>query len=279
MALGDIPTTLAIEAAPVERLLFERYEYKYWVPKAVAMSAVRFAAPYLAPDVYGDAAGGACQRNTSLYLDSPRLDFYNAHLESEPDRLKLRIRRYGSPVRGSAFFEIKRKVKSVIVKKRAKVPAELVAEILAGHAQMPLLPSQSDHEHLEAFLYLQTIYRAEPLVLITCIREAYMARDRYEDVRFTVDSEIAYQPARGASFDLPEQSWTRIDGTRQHGDDGGRVLIEMKFSGTAPLWMQELVERLGMWRGAYSKYVSAVAFETGDRYHADDFGLISTTGV
>jgi hypothetical protein len=263
-------------AAAPPRLFFERYEYKYWVTPEIAARVVAFAAPYVEPDVQGASAH---QRNTSLYLDTPDLGFYRAHVEGQPDRLKLRVRRYGTPAAGPAFFELKRKVKSVIVKKRATVPAAHVDDVLAGRAGLPPLARDADRRNLEAFLYEQIVHRAEPRFLVTCVREAYRSRDAALDVRLTVDSEIAYRRARGAAFDGDEAGWTPIGGEREHGATGRRVMLELKFSGVAPAWMDEAAQALGLERGAYSKYVAAVNADAGAALRADALGRAATGGA
>lgn len=58
--------------------------------------------------------------------------FLDLHTQKAPDRSKLRIRAYGSPPSGPAFFEVKRKVKRVTFKDRAVVPMEALPALLNG---------------------------------------------------------------------------------------------------------------------------------------------------
>lgn len=244
---------------PVSTSRFERFEYKYWVPDAVAVEAVRLAAPYLRRDSNA-GEDDPVQVNTSLYLEGPDFESYTRHIDSAYDRFKLRVRAYGpdpehAPV---VFFEVKRKVGSVIVKGRARVPGEAMRPLLSG--AWTELPHTSGRErgYLEEFLRLQITHRYQPLVLIRCTREAFAAADPLEDVRLTIDRDLSYQPAQGPDFAHDPHGWIALDTTREHGNSGRNVIVEMKFCQAAPLWMHEVVERLGMFRIAFSKYIAAV---------------------
>lgn len=240
-----------------QETFFERFEYKYWVTHEMAEELLRITASYLRCDDW--APGG--QHNTSLYLDSPDFDFAKMHTESAPDRVKLRVRAYGDPPAGSAFFEIKRKVKAVILKRRAIVPLDQMARVITC-LEIPHLKTPEEEQTLSQFLYLTLVHRAEPKILVTCRREAYASIDKSEGVRLTLDRNICYQPTRELSLVGAPNSWVPLCGMSS-AQPGATTLIEIKFRGTAPFWMQEVVQRLGLVRCNYSKYVSAVACEEG----------------
>ena len=256
----------------IVRTSFERFELKYWLPESVAQGVLAFASRYLVPDIFGNQTS-AIQRNTSLYCDTPGFRFFENHMSDQLDRFKLRIRRYGEPASGPAFFEVKRKVKNIIVKKRVMVPASKMTELLDGtYRELPAL-SAADRPNLESFLYLLMIHRARPAVLITCNREALKSPEPLEDVRLTIDREIAYQPWTSSEWGFDPCGWIPIDGPLQHGEEGRRVLLELKFCDAAPAWMDELVGRLQGGREAYSKYCSAVFHETEERYYGAEWAL------
>jgi hypothetical protein len=236
---------------------FERFEYKYWVTHDQLDKLMRMAAPFLRFDEW--SAGG--QQNTSLYLDSPEFEFAKLHLESALDRVKLRVRAYGNPPSGDAFFEIKRKVKDVIFKRRAIVPLMHMQHILSS-LTIPRLQHLEEEQTLSQFLYLMMVHRAEPKVLVTCRRAAYTSADVSEGLRLTVDRDICYQPARDVSLSGDRRSWIRLCGVGSYQPDA-TLLVEIKFRGAAPLWIQEIVQRLGLRRCNFSKYVAAVSREEG----------------
>lgn len=243
----------------------QRFEMKYWVPERLTSTIVNFGKAYLRVDPHHDENG--LQRNTSLYLETSGLDFYQAHIDSAPDRAKLRIRVYGEKPEGLAFFEFKRKVRQVIVKRRSSVPIESVPSVLAGdYDALPELTKPEYRKNLEAFLYYMTIYRAEPAFLVTCVREAYTSPHE-DDVRLTIDRHVAYQRAQGASFKWRDRDWVRLTAPPTAGTEL-MSLVEMKFRGVAPFWMRDLVQLLKLERIAFSKYVSSVSRELEERPNA-----------
>lgn len=257
------PAAPAKGGAPPIKTGFERFEFKYWVPDDVARDVIAFSSPYMLADAHAEAGAGQC--NTSLYFDTHDLSFARQHLDQSPNRYKLRIRRYNDPPTGPGFFEIKRKVKWVILKKRAVVPWEHADSVLSGsYDKLPKLKSHSELEALQAFLYYMTVFGAEPKVYIRAYREAYAAIDPMDDVRITVDRSIMYQPADDWHFQLSDRKWTPIDRSGEHGEPGRRVMLELKFRGTAPVWMSDLTQQLALWRVGYSKCISALLREVRD---------------
>lgn len=254
--------------------VFERFEFKYWVTDAVAHEVADFIRPYLVPDVY---AGRVVQRNTSLYLDNDALDFWHCHVDDAPDRFKLRVRMYGDPPEGPAFFEVKRKIKNVIVKRRVRVAHDDVKPLLDGTwTKLPSLRAD-DLRTLESFLYLMAVHRASPKVAVACEREAYRAANAEEDTRLTIDRDIVYQPYGLADFDsVSKKEGLAIDTEREHTYAGHRVMLELKFRNAAPEWMRDLSSRLSLWRAGYSKYVSAVRHEHFERYRTLDHSQVPT---
>lgn len=236
---------------------FMRFEFKYWVTDSIAEQLMRLAAPYLVCDDW--APGG--QRNTSLYLDSEDLDLVQLHIESAPDRVKLRIRAYGDPPQDPAFIEIKRKIKAVNTKRRIDVPLAVVPELLGPGANSAWqFKTAAERETFEHFLYLRLTFKAEPKVLVTCRREAYTSVDPDEGLRLTLDRDVCYQQARGYCLQGDPRAWTPLCGLGNY-QACAPTLVEVKFAGTAPLWLADAVQRLGLIRCSYSKYISAMTFE------------------
>ncbi len=250
------PRALAKSKAQDVKTTFERFEVKYWLPEPVAALFVEFAKPYLAASPFN--AAGSFQRNTSLYLDTPTFKFFHDHIEGIPSRIKLRVRGYGDPPRGLAFFEVKRKVKTVTLKTRATLPISRVRDVLRGRAD-PRECKAHERAHLGTFVSLARFHRAEPVVVIGAYREAFASRLPGEEVRVTLDREIAYQRPRGWELTCDPKLWRPITPIGRRRSAGlGWALLELKFLGTPPVWMGEIVSRFGLQREAFSKYTSAI---------------------
>lgn len=249
-------TRLAVAGQP-QRVVREanRFEFKYWVPGDRLEALRSLIRPHMVPDEQGGGSGG--QVNTSLYLDTPGLELFHDHIESAPNRFKLRVRMYGDVPSGQAFFEIKRKVKAVTVKQRAALEESWVERLLEGSLEMPSGLRSSTRANLEAFLCTQVLRGARPQLLVRCRREAWASRDAFEDVRLTLDRDIQARPQLRASLH-GEGLWEPLDRTAQHGLQGSHVLLELKFPRFAPQWMWDAVQQLSLSRVSYSKYVSGV---------------------
>jgi len=238
------------------RTAFERFELKYWVSERLAEQVLAFAKPYVSADRF--TLSRDSQRNTTLYLDTRGFRFCEDHVNLAPDRTKLRIRVYGTPLGKTAFFEVKRKVKTITVKDRFVLPRAEVANVLLRRPLQTCVADDSRRTY-EHFVFTMNVHRAVPKLYVACFREAFESRNCGEDVRLTVDRELVYQPALHDEFAPDERRWRNI----KDGEDPRTVLgrrkamLELKFDGAAPGWMVELVRFLNLQREAYSKYTTA----------------------
>src|SRR5207248_3941073 len=100
---------------------------------------------------YGDWSSDVC---SSDLLDTRGLMCFSNHIENVPSRWKLRVRAYGDPPAGAAFFEVKYKLKSIGLKKRATIPLFRAADVLQGRRPPTLVRAEERH-NLDAFIFLQ----------------------------------------------------------------------------------------------------------------------------
>jgi len=202
----------------------------------------------------------------NIYLDTPRLDLYTACVNDELDRFKLRIRWYGEEPKGPFFFEVKRKIRQVIIKDRAKISASDVRAILRGE---PLsLPDGPTRDHLMAFLD-----RVVRHGMIPCLFSRY-TREPYESIfgdyaRITFDREMCFQRAQGRGED--PRAWTYTDASWATGGMSRAGILELKFTREFPRWMADLVTEFELERVGYSKYVSAVHYRLDTQHGGRDF--------
>jgi len=255
-SVGRSPPKLATAAAPRIRTVFERFELKYWLTEPLARRVLAFAAPYLKRDPYSTTWDS--QRNTTLYLDTRGFQFCENHVNLSPDRTKLRIRVYGIPLGKIAFFEVKRKVRVITLKERFALPVPQVANVLARRP-VTCEVSKEAAPTLSDFVFQMCLHRAVPKVYVACHREAFESLIPGEDVRLTVDRNLVYQPAHSVNFEVDDRAWRDI----HEGDDTRpafgyrRCMLELKFNGSPPRWMTELVRHFNLQREAYSKYTTA----------------------
>jgi hypothetical protein len=275
-AEAPVPAVSALPPAMVAASTFvaprdpDRFELKYWIPDDLVATALDYGRPYLIHDPEISKRGLLHQCSTSLYLENADLVSFRTHTDGAPDRFKMRVRAYGDPPTGMAFFEIKRKLDSRGVKTRAAVPLDQVTAYLEGrYDQFPETMKPSARRNLQTFLYAQLSTQAQPFLLVRAFRESYCSADPREEVRMTFDRRICYQPARGATFDHDPNGWIAINGEVEHGQQGPHTLIEMKFAKLPPAWMKRVVEQLGLHRVSFSKYCAAVRSYLDEPYQAD----------
>jgi hypothetical protein len=237
----------------MEKLQFERFEYKYFVSQQIAEDMRVFLAPFLRLDPRCEENPGRTYAITNLYWDNPAMDLYWDHMHGSPDRFKLRIRTYGSEPDGPRFFEIKRKVRQVVVKSRAAVPSARYAAVLDGDATIPLPGEQQ--AYLEDFIGRTIRHGCAPLFLLRYDREAYESVFG-DDARATFDRGLCYQAASGPDPRGQARGWSYIDSPELMGSVPDPVLLELKFGPFVPAWMGEFVRHFELRRTQFSKYLS-----------------------
>src|SRR6266404_9701434 len=112
-----------------DRMQTQRFELKYLIPEATALLVRDFVRSYLAMDEFSVGRPNYSYPVHSLYLDSDDLKIYWRTVNGDKNRFKLRLRYYSDNPETPVFFEIKRRMKDVILKQRGGV----------RHSAVPLL--------------------------------------------------------------------------------------------------------------------------------------------
>ena len=105
----------------------------------------------------------------SLYLDSDDLQLCQESLRGHKNRFKLRIRSYTDEPDYPRFFEIKRRINTIINKSRARVMDRDLPTLLAGLC-LPPQNYTADIDSINQFqLYMKSI-QARPVMAIAIFR-------------------------------------------------------------------------------------------------------------
>lgn len=213
---------------------FKRFEKKYFLTPEQYRALAEGMEPYMKADQYGRYT--IC----NIYYDTDSFQLIRTSLESPVYKEKLRLRSYGVPTDGQpVFVEIKKKFDHVVYKRRAVMPCAQAVDYLAGAER----PGQEDQICHEIDWFLRT-YRPSPKVFIAYDRTALAGVDNSE-LRVTFDTNLRW---RDRDLDL------------RLGDQGspilsdGRILMEVKIPGTAPVWLARLLSRTGVFPTSFSKY-------------------------
>jgi hypothetical protein len=238
-----------------DRMLACRYELKYLVTEIEAAAMAKYIGPFLEPDRYSKLQRGGQYPIVSLYLDSPELRLCKETLQGVKNRFKLRIRSYTDEPEYPRFFEIKRRINRVIMKSRARVTDQDVPTLLRGRS-LPPQGYTTDEAALRQFQLYVVMINAGPMVLIRYMRQAWESTSENR-VRVTFDRQLCYKVTHEPYVRLGGSGWQQSDVTR------GIAILEIKFTGSYPVWLTRMVEDFNLEVTAVSKY--ATSMEQADR--------------
>jgi hypothetical protein len=231
-----------------------RYELKYAVNPETLDDMRAFLRPFCVLDDHASAEKAGFYTIDSLYFDDSRYRMYQDVEDGAPVRAKLRVRTYPDSPASVVKFEVKRRVKDLILKSSAVVPGQGWRQWLEERPRAPLSPRSE--AALQCFLRTAQAMGARPKMLVRYERQAFVgAVDN--NIRVTFDRGMQHQRMERYELEGVASSWTAMDDPDSIGAPGA-ILLELKFCGRAPIWMADLVRRYGLKRQGYSKYCSAV---------------------
>jgi hypothetical protein len=225
-----------------------RFEYKYYLSESKAAAVENFIQPYIHPDRYCKLQPTGSYPIVSLYLDSPDMKLCRESVVGKQNRFKLRIRGYSDDLAYPKFFEIKRRINTIIVKDRHRVFHRDVAKLLSG-GPLPEQYYSTEQEALKQFLYYQDFLHARPLVLVRYNRRAY-EDDSETRVRVTFDRQLSFKVTKKPEVVLGGSGWQMMP---LHG-----VILEIKFTSKFPAWLTRMVRCMEIQQQSFSKYVHCV---------------------
>ena len=189
----------------------------------------------------------------SIYFDTYKLDYYYEKRMGIKLRKKIRVRSYNTlsyykDQNPPVFLEVKRKTDNFISKNRSKVDWNDLEELLkTGDIERYVHGDGSNGAYDEAsrFLYHYKSRALQPTVLVTYEREAFFSKfDPY--FRVSLDKNI-----RSLAFPAVKDLFA-TEGLNQSFYD--YFVLEIKFTGAFPSWMNDILFRFKYTREAVSKY-------------------------
>ncbi|MDE7436633.1 MAG: polyphosphate polymerase domain-containing protein [Lachnospiraceae bacterium] len=229
--------------------VFKRYELKYMLTTEQKEQVVQAMEPYMSLDSYG--------RTTirNIYFDTDNYRLIRHSIEGVGYKEKLRIRSYGKADPDSTVFvELKKKYQSIVYKRRIAMPEETAMKWVLGESVCPE-KNQISQEIDYFFEYYETLH---PAVFLTYEREAFYAKDQ-SDFRVTFDDTIL---CRREDLSLESD----VYGTQLLPD--GMVLMELKCSGSIPMWLTHVLSKERIYKTSFSKYGTAYKMMILPQYYA-----------
>jgi len=234
----------------------ERREFKYLVSAEVADAVRRAIRPFCVLDRFAERQPDHRYTIESLYFDTPKWALFHANEIELLDRFKLRVRHYPGAASDRVFFEVKRRYHDIILKTRGAVPVDRWPQLLTNPwvSRDLIGPDPA----VERFVALVHTHHAAPVALVRYAREAWSSEvDDY--ARITFDTRIKSQHVERPSFDHDPRAWRANDDPETQGvAQDSAIVLELKFTANAPSWMSHLVQRLSLWRRAFSKYGTSI---------------------
>jgi hypothetical protein len=227
-----------------------RLEYKYLVPVELLPTLRKLILPYVELDYYASISGIGNYTVRTIYFDTSELKYFFDKIEGLEIRKKVRIRVYNNLNESSMLFlEIKRKKQNTIIKSRSKFNYKYLPELFTIKPDsLQIFRSLSDQEN---FLNLKTFYYhikkdiLHPVILIGYEREAYFHKFN-KTLRITLDLNLRSS--------LTNKLDVIYDETKNINCLHDQFVLEIKFFGGLPVWLNNIIAHLQLKRQAVSKY-------------------------
>jgi len=233
------------------KLHFQRFEFKYSLTADQATTIKKKIAPYIVTDRFARDTQHGAYEVRSLYYDSPGFYYYHEKMDGVKKRKKIRLRTYKNNGRLEpyVFFEIKRKYDAVILKDRFVMSLDDYRALLRDDDfyDTQAVRDKNRREIIEEFEWEAHVRSITPKMLVVYDREPYLGRYN-ANFRVTFDSNIRA---------------IENDNLFYSGDDffdvsGGATVMELKFTGTLPFYVYQVIKEFNLERWPYSKYCNAV---------------------
>lgn len=227
-----------------------RYEYKYLIPNEL-LSKIRIEVlRFMELDSFAGKQEGGQYTVRSIYYDTPQFTCYREKLEGLQHRNKYRIRGYDRKNRKSiAFLEIKRKHTSCISKNRAPLYyANIKKSLYNNNLNKYVISFSGNGDELkdgEKFLFHYRKKNLRPAVLVVYEREAFWGRFD-KSLRITFDKNLRSSIFPNLNELYNEDKLKKIMNKN--------FILEIKFYGTLPQWIQTFLSKYELKRKALSKY-------------------------
>ena len=248
-----------------------RYELKYLIPHSLALRVRAFVQQHLELDEFGVGMPNLSYPVHSLYLDSDDWKIYWRTLNGDKNRFKLRVRYYNESVKTPVFWEIKRRMKDVILKQRCGVKRPFAARVLNGQlpdrTEMIAPDNPEEQKAIQEFFRLQFDLGASGKMHVAYDREAYVSAHNNE-FRVTFDRNVRV----ATRFDqLLTTKMTKpfcCTGPGTNPDDV--VILELKFTERFPDWYRELVRAFNLMQAGAAKFAEGTLMYAGKDLPAKD---------
>jgi hypothetical protein len=225
--------------------VFNRYENKYMVDEKICVRLQARLSDYMKPDSYNKRF--ETYPICNIYYDTPDSHLIRASLMKPSYKEKLRLRSYGTPSAGSkVYVEIKKKFRGLVNKRRSALPLDEAYTFLAS-GKIPGARRGMNTQVLSEAAYILEQHTLVPQVYLSYERRAYFGTGQY-DLRISFDTNMIARRE-----DLLLESGIYGESLLP----SGKWLMEIKTSGSIPIWLCRTLSEFRVYPVSFSKYGTA----------------------
>ncbi|WP_096190312.1 polyphosphate polymerase domain-containing protein [Evansella halocellulosilytica] len=225
---------------------FSRYEIKYLIPFDTYEKLAELLEKRMVFDKYGNSEGK--YNIISLYFDSPDKKIYYETRNKNRFRQKLRLRIYNSAtVHDQAFFEIKKKYKKRVNKRRTSIKLRDAYAYIYDQVKTDQKIDVSNEQIFHEIDSFRSLYNLKPENIVSYDRQAFVGVAD-ADLRITFDYNLKCRNEDLRIENGPE-------GT--HFVDPNLVVLEVKVNHSVPLWLSKLLSELNCPKKSVSKFCTS----------------------
>lgn len=213
--------------------IFKRVEKKYILNEKDYNRVFNEVKNYIKPDKYPSYT--IC----NIYYDTDNNELIRTSIEKPKYKEKLRLRSYNIPnLESNVFLEIKKKHNKVVNKRRVSLP---LAEVY-NYMQTKELPENT--QIMKEIDYCFNLYDLKPALFLAYDRTAYTG---IEDTNFRLTFDTNIRSRR-------EKMNLELGDHGEHLFDETLYIMEVKALGAMPMWLVQILSKLKIYPGSFSKY-------------------------
>ncbi len=222
---------------------FKRYENKFLLNKEQYDALIPRLLEYMNPDEHCKL--GKNYNIYNIYYDTTDNQVIRHSISKPYYKEKLRLRSYNIPKNpgDKVFLEIKKKIGSVVNKRRVVLTLEEANKFLEL-GERPKAKDYISEQVINEIEYYLRNNKVSPKVYISYSRKAFFGKED-RDFRVTFDSKII---TRRDNLNLEKGNF----GEELLEKD--QYLMEIKILGAIPLWLVRVFSELSIYSTSFSKY-------------------------
>lgn len=177
----------------------------------------------------------------NIYFDTDNFDLAIKSIQKPIYKEKIRLRSYNVPNDDSKlFFELKKKYKGVVGKRRIAISKNQYEEYL----NFGTITNVENRQIFEEINYAYKRYGLKPKIMVAYDRLAFYLKENH-DIRITFDFNLR---SRTTDVDL----FMGDAGKRFFEND--TVILEIKSVEAIPMWLAKILNELQIYPTSFSKY-------------------------